>query len=71
MVFCAEEDASLDSFKSFLRNLVSLKCISILKHTKSFLRFSLDTTGIYIATINIMPCNTDIKLFDRTANSYG
>ena len=48
--------------KSLLRHLAPIKCINISKHTKN-LRFSLDTTYIYISTINTIPCNTDIKVF--------
>ena len=53
------------AFTSLLRNLASVTCINILKHTKilKILGFSLDATCTYISTINTMLCNTDTKVF--------
>ena len=51
------------AFKSFLRNLAPVNCINIhvLRHTKSF-KISLDTTCVYISTVNTIPSNTDTKV---------
>ena len=49
------------TFKSFLRNLALVKCINILRYTKSF-KIYLDTKCVYISTINTIPCNTDTKV---------
>ena len=69
MNYFTEEDKNCHiSFKSFLTNIVPVKCINILRHAK-VLKISgiyLDTTCIYISTINTMLCNTDTNVFDHT-----
>ena len=66
MNYFTEEDKNCRiSFKSFLTNIVPVKRINILRHAK-ILKISgiyLDTTCIYISTINTMLCNTDTNVF--------